>query len=1184
MQSDPWHPSHYLAFGTLVLPLANPSVSASNLQNQEREHDEEDWRVLAPDSVYTHLADSPDEPLKRSLQFLILHRFAHAACLSPSPDLMYIRVYLVPYDLAGAAGALRARRQSDLGKSRRFLDGLLPALSRDPRCWLGRGPHVPQPCEPGRTLSELYEQLPSPAATLSAASTPATRRLLDFSDALESDIGIRSRLHLYQRRSVAAMVQRETDPRNVPNPLFVPVTGTDGQEFWYQPGTMEVLRERSMEAPCRGGILCEELGTGKTVMILALISCTRNQISSPEPAIMDTRPVLTPLALRHFPSGPFAEARDRLDEQPAMDHGVPSLVELLLHSLATRPVDFVPPRRRARHDALREAVDSLEHYTGPRRDNLPFYLESPSSEPIDEEREGQKRAVANSPKRPRVLYLTSATLIIVPPNLLLQWKRECSVHCDDSLRLCVLKNGDAMPPARVLASEYDIILMTYPRFTLEDKIGGPTREHTVAPLCQCPEYDNVRIPKCTCSPPAGVSPLSQIRWKRLVIDEGHVSATLDTVLTPFTSTLSVERRWIVTGTPTTNLLGLSLGRSSADADPEPDPLEEGVEDAVGRVWTDQDAQDLKKLGNMIAHFVGLPQLRANPRLMGTHVRDALFNRCKVPGKRGETRRPPRAGATDVLMQLMAAVMIRHRISDVEEEIRLPPVSQDLVLLDLEPVQVKSYNALQAVVAINAVTSEREGLDYFFHQKNTKHLQEVIQNFSQVMFWSVDENLYNAAEIMQQDYVSKFQDKLAERPDDAKLLRDAVDSLSHAWSDTLWRAIQQDPNVPFRVHGLDPALFAAWTRTPSAEGFMHSDRIQGLRALVLERPLTSADALVERAGDDARRRKALEREMQRGTKKRKKGEKGAGPSVAAADPRAVQKGLEIEAAIESLDDAQLVDAANEPQYASALVAQSLIAHTRLGSTGSSKLNYIINEVLEHSPREKILIFSESVLSLAHIADALELVGIEFLRFTTAVSARVREQFVRGFETMGKYRVFLMELKHGARGLNLTSASRVIFCEPVWQADVESQAIKRCHRIGQTRPITVKTLAIRGTSEEEMARRRAELKAGKGKTPRLIDEVGMRTFIANPKFLTHRPTELVAFDHPLVRIPPPEAPALSRTTRTSVEEASASPRKVAFAQESPPKKRVRVASPPGEEDEGKRRRVGFEDVRTRVRFVD
>ncbi len=123
-------------------------------------------------------------------------------------------------------------------------------------------------------------------------------------------------------------------------------------------------------------------------------------------------------------------------------------------------------------------------------------------------------------------------------------------------------------------------------------------------------------------------PLLQIRWKRLVIDEGHVSASMSTILTPFTKLLSIEHRWIVTGTPTTNLLGLNFG-AKVDSmqelygdegdtefwelfkDPEgsasqsrevtPPPVKQA------RIWNKYDREDLRKLGNMITHFVGVPQ-------------------------------------------------------------------------------------------------------------------------------------------------------------------------------------------------------------------------------------------------------------------------------------------------------------------------------------------------------------------------------------------------------------------------------------------------------------------------------------------------------------------------------------------------------------------------------------------------
>jgi len=85
-------------------------------------------------------------------------------------------------------------------------------------------------------------------------------------------------------------------------------------------------------------------------------------------------------------------------------------------------------------------------------------------------------------------------------------------------------------------------------------------------------------------------------------------------------------------------------------------------------------------------------------------------------------------------------------------------------------------------------------------------------------------------------------------------------------------------------------------------------------------------------------------------------------------------------------------------------------------------------------------------------------------------------------------------------------------------VESQAIKRVHRIGQTRKITVTTLAIRGTAEEKMVSRRDLFKNSRDKIPKLIEEAGMRHFIANPKFIETEPELLKSVDEPLFKIKP------------------------------------------------------------------
>lgn len=104
-------------------------------------------------------------------------------------------------------------------------------------------------------MAEIYSDLASPCVTSDYPVSDTIRRVLSG-----EDIGMRSELYSYQRRSVAAMIQKETVPIDIPDPLFIPIVGINGREFYMQPATMEMLQDRPMVHQNRGGILCEELG------------------------------------------------------------------------------------------------------------------------------------------------------------------------------------------------------------------------------------------------------------------------------------------------------------------------------------------------------------------------------------------------------------------------------------------------------------------------------------------------------------------------------------------------------------------------------------------------------------------------------------------------------------------------------------------------------------------------------------------------------------------------------------------------------------------------------------------------------------------------------------------------------------------------------------------------------------
>jgi SNF2 family DNA or RNA helicase len=114
--------------------------------------------------------------------------------------------------------------------------------------------------------------------------------------------------------------------------------------------------------------------------------------------------------------------------------------------------------------------------------------------------------------------------------------------------------------------------------------------------------------------------------------------------------------------------------------------------------------------------------------------------------------------------------------------------------------------------------------------------------------------------------------------------------------------------------------------------------------------------------------------------------------------------------------------------------------------------------------RILLFSQFTSMLALIEEALRERGIDYLLLTGATQDR--ESLVDRFQRE-EVPLFLISLKAGGVGLNLTAADTVIHYDPWWNPAVENQATDRAHRIGQDKPVFVYKLLSEGTVEEKIA---------------------------------------------------------------------------------------------------------------------
>jgi len=630
----------------------------------------------------------------------------------------------------------------------------------------------------------------------------------------------------------------------------------------------------------------------------------------------------------------------------------------------------------------------------------------------------------------------------------MQWLDEMEKHCEPQMLrvLCISDIGSEIPAASQLSQDYDVVLMSHARFGREAGDDQSIRS----------DLDK--------------SPLMQVYWKRLIIDEGDMVAG-DSLLVRLCTYLHVERRWIVTGTPTQALVGASALHVVGDGSEVPTHAKE-------MNWTASERKNLDKLKHLLVRF-----LRVQP-MCGSHLfMHSATNGPDFPSfKERDWITLMGSGMNDMgewpakrrLYNMLSRLMVRNRAEDVEHECPLPPLERRIVSLSMSSHECMTYNVLQSLIMLNAAISQEKGKDYFFHTGNKKALASVMENLAMACFHFAGFGFLRQVQrahnhIMQQlnkphGVAEQFKQQAVE----------ALHQISVALQDQTWCEHVQQGDVLYKAEHPKERLLLAWSRRGSV--WLTSEELLLLRNEYHKKAAHVLDA------------KGLFEELLKCGIQNKHRKTGCTVSSAThRSPKTISTPKRSEPFLNEL-----------PSRMSSLPTafEDVFVHT----STSTKLNAILQEILEAVPDEKVLVFSTLHQVLNELANALELCKVPFLFYVSGMPQHLRNTYVNAFMHKSQFRCLLMSTAIGGSGLDLHCASRIILAEPIWQWDLESQAVKRAWRIGQTRRVLVSTYVMRHTYEERLIeRKKARFLDGTDAAEQvqtMTDDPGMREFLARP----------------------------------------------------------------------------------------
>lgn len=943
--------------------------------------------------------------------------------------------------------------------------------------------------------------------------------------------GVISRLYPFQVKSVCKMLEKESNDRKALVPSFIEIQSPGSDITYYFDMTNKSFYSKpELYSLPRGGILAENMGLGKTLICLSLICLTKCDVS---------RIPLSYLLYNESEDEKTAESMYQYDSTSTSS--LKSLAELCKECINQNSL----PWKNYIEDIPISVVNRLSSSPGYFRIPLENH-EYDSTYSLKTRKASSRQKLINNDKSPegkiyRTLYMCNTTLIIVPDNLFHQWNNELKKHIEPSFLDKLFVSSQFKKPIYSQNSAFISELPDDPKCLVKFDMILITQSLLAKQFGNLNKYDN---------------PLDMIYWKRLIIDEGHSVQSRNSRTSLLCKSLHSERRWAVTGTPTSGLTRLYMDEEQTEAMAQNNETKLKMNHYVVKSKFNE-RDDLNKLGTIVSNFLKIEPFHSQPKVWTNSIIRPLTSNLY--------------GSTVSLSNLLDAIVVRHALKDIELNLKLPALHHLPVFLKPSYHNKIAINLFTAVLAVNAVSSERIDVDYMFHPSNRQQLRRLITNLQRATFhWTgfKQKDIETLIHICNLSLKKRKANGNSVYSDyDVSLLKKSIEASKIALNNPRWRTIALLHEMNYYVSGL-PDIFTKNFGTGVLEVTNQSGKRDDISVFGAPHLNAIQDFFYKNRFMDMNNEEALRSKLELSAKpfwssywkdNMKRNSERFNKQDNNQNLNSNIKAEEIENAINVPNIIKNFTPENELQAPVLSTPKSNNPHGRIAEvspeeklvrndgeglkltdkiktnqslddhninyqsiraahilgTASAKLSYLASRLLEHQQENtKSLVFFEFEDSAYYLTELLEILGIKYILYATFINPSQRTNNLAEFSNFPGGVALIMDLRLASHGLTILSATRVYFINPVWQRSIEAQAIKRAHRIGQTNDVYVETLVLKGTLEEEIYKRRSldeeyvsdeKEETDKSQKRFVIDDTGMQQFILKHNFLEHEANE-------------------------------------------------------------------------------